>query len=80
MNKIRTILVSLCTVLLASCSENIAETPSDVTPEPWPHDAETLFQNAEALKYAVEEARQEDIKLKALGIAPNAAQGPTLPR
>ena len=60
---------------LQSCSEAEAPKPKPIQ-EPWSHEAETLFQNAEALKYAVEEAREEDRRLEQLGVN---GQTPTLP-
>jgi len=52
-------------LLLAACDE-----PSEprVAPEPWPNEAEALFQEAEALKYELEQRKLEAERLRAQGL------------
>lgn len=60
-------------VCLPGCTEQANE-QSAKSAEPWPTDAEVLFQRAEVLKYTQEQQRLEQLKLEQLGIdgsAPN---------
>ena len=58
---------ALAPLLLAACGP--AEEPQNTpAPEPWSNEAEVLFQEAEALKYALERQRLEQARLDALGV------------
>ena len=61
-------------LLLLSACEPSGESP--VAEEPWPNEAEVLFQEAEALKYEVERRRVERKRLGAQGLE----GAPPLPR
>lgn len=54
-----------------------APAPPPPQQEAWPHEAETIFQNAEALKYALEQAKLEEQRLRELNVD---GQAPILPR
>ncbi len=53
-------------LLLAACEQQQA-TPK-VAPEPWPNEAEVVFQQAAVLRYEVEERKAEAARLKAQGL------------
>ncbi len=57
----------LAGVLLSACSDPPPASPP-VPPEPWPNEAEAVFQQAEALRYSVEQQRLEHARLRRLGL------------
>jgi len=58
-------LVWLGTLLLAACSDPPAP---PLSAEPWPDEAEVIFQQAEVLRYSVEQQRLERERLRRLGL------------
>ena len=62
-------------ILLLLCACEQAPEPR-VAPEPWPNEAEVVFQEAEALKYSLEKQKLETEKLEAQGLdgAPPSAR------
>jgi hypothetical protein len=57
-------------LLLAGCEKDQPVTHAHA-PDPWPNEAEVVFQTAEALKYSVEQQKLEIARLKAQGIEGN---------
>ncbi len=53
-------------LLLAACERS--GPPPAPPADPWPDEAEVLFQEAEVLKYELERRRQEAERLRARGI------------
>lgn len=52
-------------LLLAGCDQR---SDQQVSGEPWPNEAEVLFQEAEALKYTLEQQELESLRLEAQGL------------
>jgi len=54
----------LASLLCAGCGRNDQSTGSAVPDEPWPNEHEELFQQAEALKYSLQQQQLEEQRLR----------------
>ena len=58
-------------LLLAGCGQAPPDPPQAVQEEPWPHEHEVIFQEAEALKYSLEQHKLEEQRLREAGLPDN---------
>jgi hypothetical protein len=58
----------LLLAVLAGCEQAVPELPAPVNRDDWSHEHEALFQEAEALKYSLEQHRLEEQKLRDAGL------------
>jgi hypothetical protein len=58
-------------LLLAGCGQAPPETQTTAYEEPWPAEHEVIFQEAEALKYSLEQHKLEEQRLREAGLPDN---------
>jgi len=56
---------------LAGCGQAPPEMQRSASEEPWPHEHEVIFQEAEALKYSLEQHKLEEQRLREAGLPEN---------